>query len=261
WKYIIEEFKKDHPIVHWHYRGHGQSAVPTNLETMSAEVVARDLKQVLDSLKIKKAIFCGHSMGVQILLEAYMQIKSRVLGFVFLCGAAGHPIKTWHASFKRNGPKTAFNLGMQVLFTPVTQAMISLSDILKPVWTKAVYNPLSFKIVQHLELNPSRVTHDDFGPYLKGLANMEAKVFAQMARGLAKHTGVPILKHIKHPTLIVSGAKDTFAPPWLLEDMHQSIENSEFLLIPDGSHTTPIEHPDLISLRIEKFLRERILRA
>jgi len=56
------------------------------------------------------------------------------------------------------------------------------------------------------------------------------------------------------PTLIVAGTDDTFTPYWLSEEMHARIRGSELLTVPGGTHVAPIEHPELITLRLEKFL-------
>jgi len=36
--------------------------------------------------------------------------------------------------------------------------------------------------------------------------------------------------------------------------MHARIRGSELLTVPGGTHVAPIEHPELIALRLEKFL-------
>jgi pimeloyl-ACP methyl ester carboxylesterase len=36
--------------------------------------------------------------------------------------------------------------------------------------------------------------------------------------------------------------------------MHRRIHGSELLVLKDGSHGAPIEYPDVINLRLEKFL-------
>ena len=62
------------------------------------------------------------------------------------------------------------------------------------------------------------------------------------------------LPHVDVPTLIVAGTDDTFTPYWLSEEMHARIPGSELLTVPGGTHVAPIEHPELITLRLEKFL-------
>ena len=36
--------------------------------------------------------------------------------------------------------------------------------------------------------------------------------------------------------------------------MHERIPGSELLTVPGGTHVAPIEQPELITLRLEKFL-------
>lgn len=58
---LIPELEKSFSLLLVDQRGHGQS--PPNGSDYTAEAMARDLKDLLDHLHIKKAIFLGHSMG------------------------------------------------------------------------------------------------------------------------------------------------------------------------------------------------------
>jgi len=43
--------------------------------------------------------------------------------------------------------------------------------------------------------------------------------------------------------------------------MAEAIPKGELLMVPRGTHVTPIEQPELIDARIEQFLRQRVLDA
>jgi pimeloyl-ACP methyl ester carboxylesterase len=43
---------------------------------------------------------------------------------------------------------------------------------------------------------------------------------------------------------------------WLSVKMHAAIPGSELLVLPGGTHVGPLEHPDLVALRLEKYLRD-----
>ena len=58
--------------------------------------------------------------------------------------------------------------------------------------------------------------------------------------------------------LLGAGERDTFTPPWLSLRMQQLLPNSDLLMVPGGSHTAPIEIPELIHLRLRSFLENRI---
>jgi pimeloyl-ACP methyl ester carboxylesterase len=261
WKHIVPKLKKHHPVIEWNYRGHGDSEVPKDLGTMTIECLARDLVSVLNALGYDKAIPFGHSMGVQVALEAQLHDPERFAAHIFLCGGYKHPIATWHMAHSRKNPHTYTNFSMRELFPRITRALIAYPDALQVLWERLVLSEISYHATCLLEVNYRRINRDDFYPYFTGLGAMQAKVFAHMARSYAAHTGEPALAQIKVPTLIIGGEKDTFCPTWVTEDFHALVKHSELMMIPDGSHATPIEHPDLINLRVEKFLGERVLHS
>ena len=258
WKYLIEYFEPRHSIIHWHYRGHGNSDVPRNLNTISMKTFAKDLKTVLDHLNIEQAVFCGHSMGVQLILEAYSLMPERFAALALLCGGYQYPLQTWHASFERDGKKTLMNEGMKRFFPQLARSLIAHSLLWQPIWKHLMASEFPYKAALRYELNSRRIVKNDLFPYFEHLSKMQARVFAQTANSFSKHDGKHILAKIKRPTLIVAGGRDTFSPPWLSLDMHKAIPSSDLLYIPDGTHCTPIEHPELINLRLEKFLNERL---
>lgn len=97
WKYLVEHFVGDHTVVVWDYRGHGRSEWPDSIRDadMSIERHAMDLIAVLDAAGIEKTVLVGHSMGCQVILEAYRQHPERVLGLVPMLGTAGRTLETF----------------------------------------------------------------------------------------------------------------------------------------------------------------------
>ncbi|MDA0712918.1 MAG: alpha/beta hydrolase [bacterium] len=254
WKYLIDYFKNDYPILHWNYRGHGKSAIPKNLSTISMQMISHDLKYLLNHLNIPKAFFCGHSMGVQVTLESFSLMPERFAGMALICGGYKQALKTWHASFERDGKKTLLNEAMKLLFPKFSKSFISHSKLWQPIWKQMVTNKLSLQAALFNEVNSKRIKIDDFKPYFDHLGKMEVKIFALMANSFIEHDIEKILPEIKLPTLVVVGGKDTFTPPWVSLDMHKKIRSSNLLYIPDGTHCSPIEHGELINLRLERLI-------
>ena len=85
-------------MIHLHYRGHGKSDIPTDLTSVSIDRSVKDLQGILSQLGLKQALFCGHSMGVQIGLEYLRLQPDQVAGLLLLCGSYEFPIHTWHAA-------------------------------------------------------------------------------------------------------------------------------------------------------------------
>jgi pimeloyl-ACP methyl ester carboxylesterase len=259
WKYFVHHFKFNHPIIHWHYRGHGKSPVPRDLDSVHINALVGDLEEVLGNFTPRGAVLAAHSMGVQIALEAYAQLNFTFKGLMLLNGGYENPIKHWHKPPERHASPGLMHSLMRVFFEPLMHAMAHYPELSQPVWQKTLENPLVSKLASLFEVNGRSMAFKDFKPYFEHLYSMQAGVFARAAMSLTKHSAAHILPKIEVPTLIIGGYKDTFFPHFVLEDMHQSIPKSEFYFMKEGTHTTPLEYPDYVNLRVEKFLGERVL--
>src|SRR5512145_2238228 len=92
WKYLERALGEEHRVIHWHYRGHGRTPVPRNRRNVGIADLADDLATVLDAAGSERAVLAGHSMGVQVCLEAYRRHRDRTVALVLLCGAYGNPL-------------------------------------------------------------------------------------------------------------------------------------------------------------------------
>ena len=246
WKYLTGYFKPILRFVHWHYRGHGKSEKPKNMEHLSIQDNCRDLLAVLDAEGIDKAILFGHSMGCQVIFEFYRMYPERVLGLVPICGSYGRPLTTFHDSDLANK-----------LF-PFIYAMVMLDlGPFELFWRTVGPSSIGMFIAKYFEINGRMIKDEDFWPYLKYIGKeQDLKVFFKMLWFANRHTAEDLLPKIQVPTLIIAGEKDTFTPVWLSERMFERIPNAELCMIPKGSHTAIIEMPDLINLRLERWLKK-----
>ena len=62
------------------------------------------------------------------------------------------------------------------------------------------------------------------------------------------------LSKISIPTLIICGDEDKLSPPDIMKSMADKIKDSEFVLIKDAGHMTPIEKPQAVNKSIKDFL-------
>lgn len=246
WRYIARDFWPNHKIVRFHYRGHGQSAAPADRSRMRVEDLTEDLLAVIDKLGVQKAVLLGHSLGVQVILEFYRRHPDRVQALVPVCGSYGRPIDTFHNSavLRRVFPAVKALTGR---FPQEAQKLWSVID-----------TELSYQIAIRTEVNGELVRREDFRPYLKHLAAMDVQLFLRLLEDAGDHDSLDLLPSIEVPTLIIAGERDTFTPTWLSAVMHARIPGSELCVVPTGTHTAPIELPELVNLRLRRFLEERV---
>src|SRR5206468_4078422 len=115
------------------------------------------------------ALLVGHSMGVQLALEAYRSQPQRVNGLALICGSAGRPLDTFHD----NGLlKRAFPF-LKALVHRYPKAATWLAETVIPT-------ELAFQFAKNLELNPRLIRREDFFPYLKDLSRIDPELFLRM---------------------------------------------------------------------------------
>jgi pimeloyl-ACP methyl ester carboxylesterase len=243
WKYVVRDFAATHRIIRWHYRGHGRSGIPEDRSRVTFDDISADLTAVLKATGTKKAVFLGHSMGVQVALEHHRRQPNDVQALALICGSHGLPLDTFHDS-----------KALKIVLPSMIAAADRFPEAVDVIWKFASGGELAYQIATHLEVNGKLVHREDFTPYFKHLSSMDPRLFLGMLRNASEHTAWDHLPDIRVPTLIVAGTKDTFTPYWLSEEMHDRIPGSELLTVPGGTHVAPIEQPELIALRLEKFL-------
>lgn len=249
WDYIGEYFSRDHRVIVWDYRGHGASGRAHNIEQLSMASLADDLQRVLDANGIDSAVMLGHSMGCQVILEHYHMFPDRVLGLVPILGSSGHAADTFIDP--RIGPRA---YGATLKFSR------RFPDLLNIASRVALKSPLAWPFTRRSGLvHPDLCKRSDMELYLEHLASIDVTVFFEMVRCAQEHDAGPYLHEIQAPALIVAGERDLFTPRHLSLAMADRIPNAELLEIPRGSHAALIEQPELINLRLEKFIRERVI--
>jgi pimeloyl-ACP methyl ester carboxylesterase len=248
WKYLWDELASVMPTVHWHYRGHGRSATPVDPERVDIAAHADDLDCVRRHVGDPPCVLFGHSMGCQVALEAYRRRPEKVRGLVLLCGSFGNVTSTFH--------------GIPVLEL-VLPKLLDLAqkapDVVRAVWTR-LPPLLALKVALRAgEIDPERVHPEDMLPYLSHMTHVDFPMFLRMLRAAGEHTAGDMLTHVEVPVLVVAGERDSFTPAFLATAMAEAMPRGELLMVPSGTHVTPIEQPELVNARIKTFLRERVL--
>ncbi len=243
WRDLRPALARDHRVIHWHYRGHGKSDPPRRWELLDVPALIRDMLAVLDDYEVERCAMVGHSMGVQVILQAVVDHSERFDALIPICGSYGRPLDTFR------GTDTMLHvlpllLGVSDRFTQVGQRLWSLVN----EW------PLAQELARQSEMNAANVAMEAVQPYFEHLAGMDIRVFLRTLSYLRDHSVEGALDQIHVPTLVIAGEHDTFTPVWLSRKMARMIPNAELLVVPDGTHVAPLEEPALVEEHVLAFL-------
>lgn len=246
WRPQIRHFSESHQVIVYDYRAHHNSAVPADMKEMTADALAKDLHALMAHLHIEKASLWGHSFGVQMLLRAYDLFPEIFESLVFINGFVKNPL----AGMFGNDMALKF-------FKMFKSGYETLPESVNLLWRMSIQNPLAIPLSAlaggfNLKLTSLR----DIEIYARGISGMDLNAFLTLFESMIDYDGTDVLDKISVPTLIVGGKSDSVTPIKTQKLMHKRITGSQLALVPYGSHCTQLDMPDLVNLRISRFLKQ-----
>ena len=248
WRYLKPVLETRLRVLHVQYRGHGLSGIPRQRDAVTLPYLARDMVEVFDHCEIPSAICIGHSMGVQVALEMAFRTPERVQAMILICGAPGRALDTFQNS----------DTGKRLL--PHIKALTERHrDTVAKALRLLMPTDLAYFVAQNTELNKELVRKEDFMPYLEHFASMPPKLFVNMLEDAAERRSAGYHGALTSPALVIAGELDGFTPARVSRAMADALPNASYELLPDGSHTAPIELPERIEQIIVRFLSDHAL--
>jgi len=247
WKYLQPALAARHTVIHWHYRGHGRSGAPRDMRHVDVPSLAQDLATILDRTNQQSAVIMGHSLGTQVALEFYRRYPERTRALVLMCGSYGRVTETFRG--------TAV---LKTVLPGLIEAVQNHKGAARALWGR-VPPGFAFRVARLMgDVDGLAIREDDFRTYWEHINMMDPDIFLPMLNAAGEHSAEDLLPIVAVPTLVIAAERDTFTPPELAEHMAALIPDAEHLLIRGGSHAAPVEQPDMLHARIERFLLERV---
>ncbi len=224
WLPIFDEMADDVSFLLYDSRGHGLTETGNPDFTMSDLV--DDLIGLVDHLGIKKAVFCGLSVG-GIIVQGLWGKRPDLVKKLILCDTAPKigTAESWNAridAINANGISSVAAAVMERWFTPDFHA--EQPDELAGYTTMLVRQPVE--------------------GYVGTCAAIRDTDFTEITRSIAV------------PTLLVVGDQDGSTPPDLVRAAAALISNAEFAVIEGCGHIPCIEQPEQLAALIDAFIRK-----
>jgi pimeloyl-ACP methyl ester carboxylesterase len=243
WSRLSPALARRRRVLHWNYRGHGASEPPRDLARSTVDDCVADLFAVLDAAGEERVVLAGHSMGVQIVLEAHRRAPGRVAALLLLCGAPGRLLDTFHDTSV-----------LHTVLPWVRAAVDRWPELARGAFRALVTADVALEYALAFEVNRALLRREDLVPYFRDLSRVDPTLFVRLLASAAEHDATGHLPEVRVPTLIVAGVRDGFTPMHLSMKMHEAIRGSELLVLPGGTHVGPLEHPELVEERVLGFL-------
>ena len=253
WRYLAPTLCERGPVVHPHYRGHGQSSLaggvprdryePGAGDGYAIPTLAEDLLAALDAANVERAVVIGHSMGVQVALEVALTAPERVSGLVLVCGSYGRPLDTVGDTDTLRRTLPLIRAFAERFAGPITEIV-----------SRVLPTELAWQIARLFAVDGRLMQREDLIAYLQHMASIDPRVFLETLDEAGKHTTEDRLSQIRVPTLVVGGELDAFTPYWVSEVMARRIEGAELHMIRGGTHTATLEQHELFGRLVVDFL-------
>lgn len=215
WRGQVEVLSKDHTLVLWDMRGHGQSDYPADPALYSEAATVSDMAAILDAVGAKSAIIGGLSLGGYMSLAFHLQHPERCRALLIIDTGPGFKKDEARAAWNARAHQTAARFDAE-----------GLAPLLKG------------------SAERSRSRHRD----ATGLAHAARGMLTQRDAGV-----INSLPGISVPSLVLVGSEDT--PFLAATDyMAAKIAGSTKAVIPGAGHAANIDQPEAFNAAVVAFL-------
>ncbi len=247
WRGQIEYLRDRYRLLSWDYRGLYGSERPRP-ESPGAYAVAnhvRDLEAVLAAERIERAGLAGWSVGVQVILETTRRLRGVAHSLVLVGGAWARPLD---ALTPRPLVRAAILPFLELFrrahaFGPLARRPIGRREA--AVWMK------------RLGLVGRAADETVLAELTASVARLDLDAFLRNLKAFAEHDAGDALSAVDVPALVIAGDRDPLLPRgrspsrWRPASPGPSSSSCR-----GGAHALPLEYPELVALRIERFYRE-----
>jgi 3-oxoadipate enol-lactonase len=224
WAPQVEEFSRRYRILAFDTRGHGRSDAPPGPYTM--ELLADDLRRLLDGLRISKAHFVGLSMGGMI-GQTYALAHPGVFTSLTLADTTSRWPPEARQVFAERA-QTALARGMD----PLVQA--TLGRWFTPPFHRS---------------NPAEVAR--VGDMIRATP---VAGYAGCSDAIPRVDTTDRLREIRCPILVMAGKDDPGTPVAMSRAIHENAPGSELVIIESAAHLSNLEQPLVFNQTLARFL-------
>jgi pimeloyl-ACP methyl ester carboxylesterase len=221
-----------HRVVLYDQRGHWESTRGT--APLTVEILADDLRAVLEAREVHDAVLAGHSMGGMTIMS----------------------LATHHPEVLRQRAKALVLVStsaMSVASGPATAAQVAAAFMASPVVSRSLSSPYGRRFVRGAFGDDAKYAHMDLTRKLFG--DCDPKVRGGFLKALSTLNLLEGIATIDLPTTVLVGTLDQLAPPRLADQMIATIPGARLVTLEGQGHMLPLEDPASVTDEIIRAVK------
>lgn len=247
WHHLIDYLRDHYRFITWDVRGlyqsDGESRPGPGPDLVASH--ASDLKIVLEAEQIDKAVWMAWSAGAQIAFEALASASERLSHLVLLNPTFGAmPI----------GP-------LAPIRNTVAPRILSLMErshrLAATIVHRAARWPETASWVKRLGVVGPTIEEEALSEVATAIGQLDMQAFFRNLHAFESHDPGPLLERVRVPALLIAGQRDLVVSRDAIEMTARRLPGAEAFVVRGATHFMPLEFPELLNLRVEKFFRER----
>jgi len=224
WDPQIAAFRDRCRILNFDTRGHGASGAPPG--PYSLEMLAADLKALLETLDVVNPHFCGLSMG-------------GMIGQAFALKYPGVFRTLTLADTTSRYPAEAMPVWEERIRTAETKGLEPLAEPTLQRWFTD---------------NFRRNKPDEINRIRKLILATPVAGYVGCSHAIPKINLTARLKEIRCPILVIVGENDAGTPPAMAREIHDHAPGSKLVVLPDAAHLSNLEQPEAFNRALGEFI-------
>jgi pimeloyl-ACP methyl ester carboxylesterase len=97
---------------------------------------------------------------------------------------------------------------------------------------------------------------DELLDLARDFSTIDLEVYLRTLGELHKHDASSTLSFVRARALVVTGGRDPLFPPRVAEELCARLPRAELYVVPRATHYAPVEFPELVNARIDRFLED-----
>ena len=213
WDGQLPALERDFTIIRYDHPGHGRSE--TARGTLTVEELVEEVIELLDTLALERASFCGLSLGGAVGMALALRAPERLDRLILCCTSAyfGDP-ERWYERAR----------------LVRAEGMAAVAERVLERWFTEAFRAREAATVTRFSTMLERTPPDGYAACCEAIARWDAR---------------STVGAITPPTLVIAGEDDVATPPADGASLARSIPGGELAVLSDAAHLANVEQPRL----------------